>query len=702
MFKPGDKVEVTNAGNKCLTVVIAVPKSERTQFEGTTLVNTQAGRFLEADLVQAHPTVVATANNSNFVGEVEEEEEISSSEPVPYLDIDLRLELSEAVIKAVKAGTVDTDTRGHWKHGDTLDPYSKNDLFSPFFVLDRELSQKDAEALLDVLTFNSKGKNKNDKKTLPGFLKLGKTISTFKCSYCDVGRFSLETNGKTVRLSGDDCSAPDGCELNEWELNVPSGKLVVANNLRSWFPLLEDDSYDINGLGGRRMTTLDYADTGLSYAFVGNSCPSVFADENKENTYKISNKPEEEDEDTGLANICTDLWWYSICDFDEFSRRCEKFGGSLEDAYAEVVDVKPGVYRFRHDDEADYYSSPEETVYSTFEWVREADPVRDFLGEYEQVTVNANAYVHAMVQAWPTLFHGEEADGPIGVRSWQSAANQIFCTIGSGVEWHENGFPASEVDQTIPDIEPPSFREQYNWYPFSKDYGGLFQNQNFAPSFAKLAFRTMESIISFGMRVDDSRSGRAVNGVRNRMLLAVDRYRELSKVYHDLADPEYISWLSKPGRAEAWVARFRLGDKLTQKHLDDYASQRWVPEGSYAVEFDANKLNDGTFVGDKGYWSNKENAVGYAIKEHSGTICWASNAVRTTIPLSTVARVVGLGGVSQNGNTMIELEFDYGNEWMKNHSQRKAIDESENKEAMRILTKEEYEVILKDKKAQDK
>jgi hypothetical protein len=145
------------------------------------------------------------------------------------------------------------------------------------------------------------------------------------------------------------------------------------------------------------------------------------------------------------------------------------------------------------------------------------------------------------------------------VDSWRRVADQVYCTIGSGIEWHEKGFPLARVDASIPDEEPPSFRAQHHWYPFSKPYGGLFEPQTLAPSFAKLAFRVLESVISFGANVRTDKESRDVRDVRARMLVAVKRYRELAKRHPEQADPDYVAWLSDKGRAEAWVNNFPLG-----------------------------------------------------------------------------------------------------------------------------------------------
>jgi hypothetical protein len=150
--------------------------------------------------------------------------------------------------------------------------------------------------------------------------------------------------------------------------------------------------------------------------------------------------------------------------------------------------------------------------------------------------------------------------------AWQDVADHIFCTIGGGTEWHEKGFPLAKVDPSIPDVEPPSFRAQFSWYPFSAPYGGLFENIPFSPGFAKLVFRVLESVISFGMAVREDRAKgiREVGPARDRMMVAVKRYRELAPLYPEAADPAYVEWLSQKGRAEKWVRDFDLGPEVTK------------------------------------------------------------------------------------------------------------------------------------------
>jgi hypothetical protein len=215
----------------------------------------------------------------------------------------------------------------------------------------------------------------------------------------------------------------------------------------------------------------------------------------------------------------------------------------------------------------------------------------------------------------------------------------------------------------------------------------------------------LESVISFGTNVRDSDHSRDVKYVRERMLVAVQRYRELAKAYPDQADPEYVAWLAQEGRAEAWVEKFDLGPTFTDKHRDHVKQQRWVPEDAYAVAFDARELPDGHFAWHPkkgGCWANKKDAQRYAILEHGGNgqpldennYFWSCHATNTSVPLYSVARVIKVGDVSHMGETLVEVAFDYGTPWMLDSTKRKAISEAKEKAGIKVLSKVEYEKLL--------
>lgn len=713
MFKPGEIAKV-KLGGQTVTILDSSPTGSGHKWP----VATSIGVFDETELFPAHPTVLATVEGRNLSSEAFRAD-TEALRNTKALGRAMTHDLRDAVEDALKKASLDFN--GHWKNGALLREGFKLDLFIGSHVM----SERDAVAVVRA----AESGTPLDRWIPVDTTSLG--LSGLRtCSYCGEEGFTLEANGVTLRLTGEPCKFSNGLPLTEWELNVPSGKIVVANDLRKLFPLPEDEDFDINTTMGCRQTALAYAANGVAHAFVGNTSPSVF--KCGEGLFKIANKPSDEKwdgkkyvkikpalnfEGEQVAGICTDLWWYSICDHAEFQQRCKRFKQKAKDFNIEIVDLKPGVYRFRHDEEARGHEGPEECVYTRFEWVREPDPVQDFLAKYEEVEVNAHAYVQAMVACWPTLYgtadslnekattvpwsHMTEEDR---LHSWRSVADHVFCVIGGGVEWHEKGFPKAQVDPTVSDIEPPAFRAQQHWYPFSKPYGGLFEPKTLSSSFAKLAFRVLESVISFGTDVQDGAHSREVHYVRERMLVAVKRYRELVRQYPEQADPEYVSWLGQKGRAEAWVENFPLGPEFTDKHRNHAASQRWVPEDAYAVAFDARKLKNGHFAHHPkkgGCWANKKDAQRYAILEHGDNgqsdtrnCFWASHATNTSVPLYCVARVMKVGEVSHMGETLVEVTFDYGTPWMRDPKKRKALAEVKEKAGIKVLSKKGYEELL--------
>lgn len=161
-----------------------------------------------------------------------------------------------------------------------------------------------------------------------------------------------------------------------FELNVPSGVMVVANDLRPDFDFCGD--YDVNTAIGCVKTTKAMEAIGCAHAFVGNSCPSMYR--TGENTFIIASTGYDKEADKNIepmgvrvASIVTDLWWYSIVDADEFQRR-----GCQGQYDVDRVHVKPGVYRFTHFQHLDHDKGDEPFTYTLIEWVRLPEPVCDY------------------------------------------------------------------------------------------------------------------------------------------------------------------------------------------------------------------------------------------------------------------------------------------------------------------------------------
>ena len=259
-------------------------------------------------------------------------------------------------------------------------------------------------------------------------IKLGRPSlgRDFICPFCGEKLF-FGFDGERVCVMSDPCDYPEGL-ITEFELNVPSGKIVVNDSLSQWF---RTDSEDRGGMFGTHQASLDAAAVGLAHGFVGNTCPSVFKIGDR---FVIGNWPEElYDEETyedypnpdpcpwgeQVASIMTDLWWYSIADYDEFMRRVEhytpdmdveKFLGSVN-----VVSVKPGVYRFCQDQGIN--RDPQIVKFASFEWVRDPDPVQDFLTEDLSKDLTPAEVLIQSCLDYPTLYMPERNPDAQGTAS---------------------------------------------------------------------------------------------------------------------------------------------------------------------------------------------------------------------------------------------------------------------------------------------
>lgn len=123
-------------------------------------------------------------------------------------------------------------------------------------------------------------------------------------------------------------------------ITLPDYRMVVGNDFRKLFPEVNTDGLELMGEHWRRnmaCITMAYADAGLLHAYVGNTCPGLFLE--KRGVYNLSpcNLP------NYVASITTDLWWYSICSYNEYVKR-----GGIIDQHVDVVEIIPGDYELTH------------------------------------------------------------------------------------------------------------------------------------------------------------------------------------------------------------------------------------------------------------------------------------------------------------------------------------------------------------------
>lgn len=158
-----------------------------------------------------------------------------------------------------------------------------------------------------------------------------------------------------LRIAEDAVYAVDPCPFPEGitttiTLDVPSGKIIVTDDLRPFYDWDGCTSAGYNSVLGQAQAVEAMAAVGCAYGPVGNSCPGLYRV--GEDRYVIASPEYDEDENPSLpesdllAAVCTDLWAYSIADFEHWKGRGgdpAKLGWSDT-----VVDVPPGTYRFVH------------------------------------------------------------------------------------------------------------------------------------------------------------------------------------------------------------------------------------------------------------------------------------------------------------------------------------------------------------------
>lgn len=552
VFKPGDVVGVRGGSGTAVVVqsVATVRGDTGWPYTGWPYtgwpVSTTAGVFDETQLYQADPTVLETASGVDVQLRLFRSWSAglrARGAAVERAPMEVRQRLWEVVRR------LPLDTNGHFRSG--------RDLFrgaeDPLRVFPTDVTSGDAQELL-LLPLGQR---------LPGYVYLGEALGSVECTCCGAEGFQLESDGAVVRVR-EPCRYPDGLPAFEWELNCPSGQLVVGY-LKDLFPSATRSNWVSSyTLRGYKEATLAYAGVGLASAYVecqADPCgyPSVY--QFPDGHCEVSHRRAESGPFDGEEVAVLGEGWYDMCDGAEFERRRVHFSASADFDVDAVVSVVPGVYRFSHQ------SNPSGRTWTRIEWVRPPDPEVDHLGRYLAATATAYQYVRWCLEAYPELYGTERRTGratPWGdmtpeerVDCWCAVADYVF--QGGRDIWHENGFPRAPVDPDLPDLPPPPFRRQLPWsVPGVGDFGAPMNG-----SFARLALRQLESIVSFGVPVLEQSGFRYVEDARRGMLVAVQAYRRLAALHPDEADPEYVRWFAEEGRAERWVRDFDLGPERT-------------------------------------------------------------------------------------------------------------------------------------------
>lgn len=409
------------------------------------------------------------------------------------------MELMDLIEKGLEKETITIDCGGHFR-GENHPPHDPFGVFNFSRGTDAEV---DKMVLLKAAIESG--------TELQEYVKCPVSYS-YDCPECSE-QIALEFNGKHFRCCNP-CKYPKGMPPYDIFLNVPSGKMVVANDLREYFPVIGD--YSVNYAEGCKKTTEMYAAVGMAHAMVLSTCPSMYKVSDRKFVIGVGterNRPVKGARQ--VASICTDLWWYSIVDYDQFVARA---GREPQGTWEQIVKVEPGVYRFRHRFHQVNDEDPRPQIYTHIDRVRKPDPVVDFQAEWMKQNFTAGQIIWGKLNGKYGDLYTEDVDGSkvADVDAIMHAADTIMCTSGAGGDYHPNGWIGydPELKPDCPALEIPIFTKKYRWYPWSESsripiFAGIgrdiFDSDKkkpvapyLNPSFLALACNICQCIVRYG------------------------------------------------------------------------------------------------------------------------------------------------------------------------------------------------------------
>ena len=129
-----------------------------------------------------------------------------------------------------------------------------------------------------------------------------------------------------------------------------SGKVIVENDLREFF---NDCDFNVCSKRGVIQTMEYYAIQGMLHGFVGNSCPTFFLNKEKTEIQVISSLNKRIDKDVFLKqfepweSVCTDLWWYSLVDYEKFKQITDYSDAKINEEFT-VLELPKGTWELEH------------------------------------------------------------------------------------------------------------------------------------------------------------------------------------------------------------------------------------------------------------------------------------------------------------------------------------------------------------------
>ncbi len=400
-------------------------------------------------------------------------------------------------------------------------------------------------------------------------------LGAFQCSYC--GQFlKYLFDGETLSIISS-CEYPGGIKNSSIELNCPSGKMVFANDLRSWFK--SHSSYNVNNDLGIVKTILAYANIGMAHGFVGNSCPGIYQIDDK--NLSISATPCEENWDTQeqryvtkykkdleketppgklCGKISTELWWYSVVDYEDFRKRyLDSEGNLIEFKHylnnnCKILTVEPGVYQVDHYLDETNKQADHPWHYATFKWLRSPEKY-SFYEKYRKMNFTiGQCYVASIInhprfyllnyKDFPASLTMEERIKKLGQLPKETLENSVrkfyeHTFLSRHIQWHVNGWGSwQEVPENTPDFILPPLGIKYSWYYFDPTTAPICLaaegKLKFNYSFLQAAYKMLHNILKFGIE----ESYKDLINLEDQLKLAANCLKGLAGHYPNTV-PEY-------------------------------------------------------------------------------------------------------------------------------------------------------------------
>lgn len=291
-----------------------------------------------------------------------------------------------------------------------------------------------------------------------------------QCRECGE-RYGFDEESPTRFVASNVCALPGGMPVYDVLLNIPSGVIVFANDLRPLVTVENDHSIE-SQLSQRRYIE-EYARFGMATVFTGNSCPGIWQQKGQiaianyiTEADLAENDPEdlppgpfksEADRGTRLGSICTDLWWYCAMDRDLFLARCAEEGLDPKEFGIDEVKVTPGTYAFSVE------RVERDAAIEEFSLITRTDRIAPPLAQRD-LSVARTA---DQSQAWTAvekLFAYSFIGGGIG-----RALDHLLCTNGNGYDWDKGLLVATSRNEDAPyrvlDEDSPDTHRMFKLIP---------------------------------------------------------------------------------------------------------------------------------------------------------------------------------------------------------------------------------------------